>query len=360
MIMERLSRHSVRERGFTMVELMITMAIGLIIVGLIGGIYVGSKKSFRYQETTSRLQENARFATDTLSRTIRNAGFSGCRTDIAPVNVINGGTSSWWLNLAAPIVGYEGGVSTFPTGIATTGTAAGVLIAGTDAFTTVGLDSSNEVSVTSHNANSAVIHSTTNMIPKGSIMVISDCSRTAIFQMSGPTATGGNHIDHNTGNVVSPGNCYKGLGTSCSGTETNYTFQPGATLMQITASAFYIGKSTSTTGNGRSLWAVQLGNTSGTASTSAIELIEGVDDMQIEYGESSSVNGTPDRYVIASDVTSWTKVVTMRVSLLLATVEDKVSSGAQTYTYNGTSTTATDRRVRRVYTSTFTIRNRSL
>lgn len=362
--MEYSSRFRSYHRGFTMVELMVTLAIGLVIVGLVGGIYLGSKKSSRYQETTSRLQENARFANDNLSRAIRNAGYSGCRTDIPTANVVVGGAASWWLNLSAPIIGYEGGVSAFPAGITTTGTAAGVLIADTDAFTTVGLDSSNELSVIGHNPTSAQIDTTQHKIKPGAILVISDCSRAAIFQVSGPTNNNGNatNVVHNTGASTDPGNCYKGLGTSCSGTQTNYQFKPGSTLMQMTASAFYIGKSTSTTGNGRSLWTIQLGNdpSNGNVVTTPVELIEGVDDMQIEYGESATVNGAPDRYVKANEVTSWPKVVSMRVSLLMSTLEDNVSTGKQTYTYNGTSTTASDRRVRRVYTSVYNLRNRSL
>ncbi|MBC7501972.1 MAG: PilW family protein, partial [Herminiimonas sp.] len=67
----------------------------------------------------------------------------------------------------------------------------------------------------------------------------------------------------------------------------------------------------------------------------------------------------PNRYVVASSVTAWPKVITMRVSLLMSTTENNVSSTAQTYTYNGSTDTATDRRVRRTYTSVFTLRNRS-
>ena len=68
-----------------------------------------------------------------------------------------------------------------------------------------------------------------------------------------------------------------------------------------------------------------------------------------------------DQYVDASAVASWGQVVSVRVSLLMATPPSAgpLSSTAQTYTYNGTSSTATDRRVRHVYSSTVNVRNRT-
>ena len=353
-----------RQHGFTLLELMIAMTIGLIVSGLIGGIYLGAKKSSRYQDATARLQENARFATDRIARAIRNAGYNGCGAMSRLSNVVTGGTTNWWLDLSAPVKGYKSG-STFPAGIPTTGTANSVAVAGTDAFTTVGVETAGEVSVISHNPATATITTASHGIATGAILVVSDCARTAIFQNTG-SAT--NTVVHSAGGTATPTNCVTGLGASCGATETNYTFKPGSSLMQLEAKAFYVG--ISSTGNGRSLWTVPLGNTaSGNVTTTPTELIGGVDDMQIEYGVALTTTGgaaaglerQPNRYVGASSVAAadWPNVITMRVSLLLSTLDDNVSSSAQTYTFNNNDTTATDRRVRRSYTSVFNLRNRS-
>jgi type IV pilus assembly protein PilW len=345
--------------GLTMVELMIALAVGLFLTGMISAIFVAGKGSNRYQEAMSRMQESARYAMDYMGRTIRNAGYQGCGSISKFANTINGGTSNWWLNLSSPLIGYEGGVSTYPTQIVSTSPVSPV--ANTDAFVTVGFDDSDNLAVTGHNAPSAQIDTTTHSIKPGTVLVITDCAQTTVFQMSGPTNNNNNasNVVHNEGNTISPGNCYKGLGASCSATEKNYTFQPGASILRLASNAFYIRPS-STTANVNSLWTVALGNdASGNVTTLPQEIAEGVENMQIEYGEDTDSDGVPNRYVTANNVSAWPNVITVRVSLLMATLENNLSSGAQTYTYNGTTTTATDRRVRRTFTSVFALRNRA-
>ena len=62
-------------RGFTIVEFMVAIAIGLIVSLVIGQIFVGSRQSFSSQEDSARMQENLRSATMLLTRTIRLAGY---------------------------------------------------------------------------------------------------------------------------------------------------------------------------------------------------------------------------------------------------------------------------------------------
>ena len=62
-------------RGFTIVEFMVAVAIGLIISLVIGQVFVGSRQSFTSQDDAARIQENMRYATQILTRTIRMAGY---------------------------------------------------------------------------------------------------------------------------------------------------------------------------------------------------------------------------------------------------------------------------------------------
>lgn len=64
-----------RNRGFSLVELMVAMAIGLFLTLVIAQLFLGSKQSYRTQDDMSRLQENARYAVTLLSRQLRAAGF---------------------------------------------------------------------------------------------------------------------------------------------------------------------------------------------------------------------------------------------------------------------------------------------
>jgi type IV pilus assembly protein PilW len=90
-------------------------------------------------------------------------------------------------------------------------------------------------------------------------------------------------------------------------------------------------------------------------------LVEGVENMQITYGVDSNSDGTPDYYGSAGTVTyaEMGTVVSVRVSLLLATIDDNLTAAPLAYNYNGvTSPLPADRRIRRVFNSTFTLRNR--
>jgi type IV pilus assembly protein PilW len=88
-------------------------------------------------------------------------------------------------------------------------------------------------------------------------------------------------------------------------------------------------------------------------------LIEGIQDMQIKYGADIDGDGTPDYYADAGAAgLNMSQVVTVRVSLLLRTIDDNIAAKSLQYSYNGATVTPNDRRIRRVFSSTFALRNR--
>jgi type IV pilus assembly protein PilW len=81
--------------------------------------------------------------------------------------------------------------------------------------------------------------------------------------------------------------------------------------------------------------------------------------MQILYGQDADNDGKTDSYVSANLVASWDKVASVRISLLLSTVEDNIASTNLKYSYEDIKdATAPDKRIRRVFTTTIAIRNR--
>jgi len=68
---------AIKNRGFTLLELMISMVLGLIILGGVGAVMDNSKKNYEIQDYRSRMQENARFALQFLTYDIRMAGYTG-------------------------------------------------------------------------------------------------------------------------------------------------------------------------------------------------------------------------------------------------------------------------------------------
>lgn len=88
-----------RQRGLSLVELMISIALGMIVILAITYVFAGSRASHRNQESLSAVQESGRMALELLTRDIRMTGFPGCGNlafldhrspDFSNANVITG------------------------------------------------------------------------------------------------------------------------------------------------------------------------------------------------------------------------------------------------------------------------------
>lgn len=73
-----------RQAGFSLVELMVAAALGLLLIGVVGSVYLSGRQSFRDQDETSRIQENGRFVMNVIS----NVLYQTARTDFGPGNTI--------------------------------------------------------------------------------------------------------------------------------------------------------------------------------------------------------------------------------------------------------------------------------
>jgi type IV pilus assembly protein PilW len=65
------------ERGFSLVEMMISITIGLMIVAALVGVLSSNSSSTKTNDRTSELQGNGRYALDHLKRELRHAGYRG-------------------------------------------------------------------------------------------------------------------------------------------------------------------------------------------------------------------------------------------------------------------------------------------
>jgi len=63
-----------REKGFTLAELLIALAISGIILGTIAGIFIMQRKTYDIQEQITEMVQTARAAVDMMSREIKMAG----------------------------------------------------------------------------------------------------------------------------------------------------------------------------------------------------------------------------------------------------------------------------------------------
>jgi type IV pilus assembly protein PilW len=75
------------QRGFSLVELMVALVIGLLITMAVVSLFITSDQSYKQNEAISKMQENARFAMELISQDLRHAGLLGNISDTMDVNV---------------------------------------------------------------------------------------------------------------------------------------------------------------------------------------------------------------------------------------------------------------------------------
>ncbi len=116
------------QHGFTLVELMVGMTIGLVLLLVIGSVFVSSRQVFREQEDNARVQEGGRFALEIIGRSIKQAGY--VEMPFTGFKVAFAGTAISGTNGSAGVADtltlqYEGAVGDSDCG------GAGVVVAGT-------------------------------------------------------------------------------------------------------------------------------------------------------------------------------------------------------------------------------------
>jgi Tfp pilus assembly protein PilE len=92
-----------RDKGATLVELMVAMAISLVVLFAVGTVYITTKRTYSVQDEFSRMQENALFAFQFLTQDVSTAGFTGCSTTIN--NLLN--TTAGTYDFIGGVYGWE-------------------------------------------------------------------------------------------------------------------------------------------------------------------------------------------------------------------------------------------------------------
>lgn len=64
-----------QQGGFSLVELMISMVIGLIVLACVASVFLGSRQTFRTQDSMGQIQESGRFLNYLMFPYVRQAGF---------------------------------------------------------------------------------------------------------------------------------------------------------------------------------------------------------------------------------------------------------------------------------------------
>jgi type IV pilus assembly protein PilW len=296
------------ENGFTLVEILVAMALGLILIGAIIQTYVASKQSYNMTEGVSRMQENHRFVMSHFAKNLDSGGYAGC-LELDADNIVNTlSIDTGTYNHLVAVEGTEGGAS--PDSITITRAIGSSSIPLVDTMEDA-LDASGNVipaqlaQITLDSADADY-----GALEQYQIVTISNCTRASTFMITNdPTASGG-IIQHDATTVSPVGKLNAGQSNSTADLEEPYG--DGSTNSSSVANVY---RATGV------LYNIQTGsNGNPSLFASGLELVEGVTDLQVTYGLPAGGGNT--KYVNASSITTaqWQTVESVRLTLTMNTV----------------------------------------
>jgi type IV pilus assembly protein PilW len=338
------------QHGFSLIELMLALTLGLIVTTGIVQLFVGNNQTYTLLHGQSRLQESARYALDFIGRSARAAGYFGCDPEDGKVyNTLNGTWEQVFeFNITVPVeaFNYSGdGVATSvndwtpaltdvprvggPMTFAATGIELDEVVAGTDILVLRHIDVPGERidSIVQHTEDPVIEDDGDNSIGVNDFVVISNCEQAALFRA---TAIG---VDGTVVRGTGPGIYENAIGETLSEDGISYGSAisgQATTVSRVLSDIYFIADSETQNNRGdtpRSLW-----RKSGI--DAPIELVQGVRDLQVKFGIDNTPTddiSAPNRYSDFEDINVDDEVLTMRVEVTASTV-DVVTEGDQPIT----------------------------
>jgi type IV pilus assembly protein PilW len=378
------------QRGFSLVELMIAITLGLLLSSAAISAFISVKKVNNTTSGVAGLADSGRFAFEQIGSAARTAGYLGCsassdaRIDLAttlPVLITDVGEplagyeyagtgSSGTYTLRPPYVtaASKANWASSPTlggtldshiysALVAVGSTVGSPIAGSDVLA---MHASPEgvaalyLTATASVGTATLLTTISSSVPNtgfasllaaGStpVAVVSNCQSAEVFAISG----------------------ISGSQLSLSTTNANQTlvtaYSAGSHLTLLDTRVYYVGVGS----DGEGALFV-LDTNSSTAFAAPVELVPDVENMQVLYGVDTTGSKTTAEYVTADQVANlgstgdFNSVIDVKIALLLVGPPGSAVPGAVAPTYSllGTVVTAPlDTRLRSVFTTTFTLRN---
>lgn len=333
-------------RGFTLVELMIALVLGLLLIGGVSSVFLANKQSYQTNEALSQVQDRTRVAYEFLARDIREAGSNICGTaNLA--SVLNPGGGGWWYDWSQPIVGYEDAsdLDGLPNSGAGSPVADGdAILLGMTRDLGLRLDE-NQPAPTAANLQ---LSETTDLIDVGDILMVCDVDKATIFQVTSPVSS--QVVTHNTGGGnLSPGNCTKGLNHSptqiidCSTIDTNgygTTLSPASYIVFPQNVIWYVGNNPA---GGTSLYRIA-GNQDGSGAGTPEEMVRGVVSLEAAYLEGAGSAAYRDADASGPAV-DWSEVTAVRVDLLAESEQQRAGTDLEPIRRNFSAVTTIRARV---------------
>jgi len=263
--MKSLNNNKFSHKGFTLIELMISLLIGLFLIAGVFTVYINSSKSQRSVEVEVKMMDDARFALDVIGYDLRHAGMWGrfkesAKAEGSGIIVAGECRTGWAVDASTPVYGLNDPSPNPYSGVCLNDFYGGDL-----------LESRYVMSAPVVAINPSVLYLYANY-SKGTFM------------------TGGGPVVNDGGNE-------------------NYT---------AVAHAYYLKSWTDYKGDGvPSLHQITI---QPGPSVTDIMLLSGVEDLQIQFGVDTTNDGAVNMYVNPSAAINWKKVISAQVWLVMRSV----------------------------------------
>jgi type IV pilus assembly protein PilW len=315
------SRHS----GLSLIELMVSILLGVILSSGIIAVYLESKRNYVAEEELARIQENGRFSLDLLKRELSMAGFFGgylLADGIPAVTVGTDCSTDWALEFAPPVELVNDWTS-------------GAFLTGEGTTLDCGL---------------ANVKSGTDVIT-----IKRSAARATVYEGA---VVNGAQLDPNEWYLKIEG---YGENMEWYNNSSFAAFDPNDAVeyWEMYTKIFYIRDYSTTVGDDIPTLCVKFLAADGMTSDQC--LVEGIEDMQIEFGVDTNGDNVPNTYT--PDPNDMSVAVTARLYLLVRSLGELVGAeNANSKTYqlgldSGTVTTAADGYLRRIFSTTVLVRN---
>jgi type IV pilus assembly protein PilW len=312
-----------RQRGFSLVELMVGMAIGLIGITIITHLYLTNEKFKRSTTGSGTAQVNGAIALYTLERDIRASGYGINHSAALGCTCVGAGCS--------PIRYHYNGVYSFPPAAGAVATrpplmAAPAVItstAGTPDTITVLSSTDNEGAVPNvlfENMANALANLRTDgtagyslplpgtefVAPNGNFLVVAQAGTCMLTRVTNVVA--GSTLERGSASLWNPG-----AGSSLP------TFLAGAYVFNLGITPVWRTYSVLTTANAYKLQVVDVLRLID-GSGSQMQIVDDIVDVQAEYGRDANNNGTVEATewspTAPASPTEWQQVLAIRVGVL--------------------------------------------
>ena len=364
--------------GFSLIELLISMAMALTLANSVLQIYLSGAVLERSQEARARMQENGRLAIHLLSEELRLAGTLGCLPELDVDDVTS--TLQRVPTTLQPALGIEGwdaatsnvglnqsGMADIP--VVSTSTGHWVGPAGNTLEDTFALPDSDIVRVWYAASTGATLAASSGaqvltlqgsgapQVAQGDLLLLSDCMLADWVQVCDVQSGAQQSIVNGTQtSACAPGNdLAKGVHSRI-----------GSEVLRLQSNIFYVGKRGDLATNPPALFRRPLNRA--LVAGAAEELVEGVARMQLRFGVELDADSlrSVDAYVTAELVPDWQRVISVRVNLLVQSLEDHLLPAPQAYQFDGmhydgkpgNGTLPPDTRLRQEFTTTVALRAR--